>query len=325
MPGISTAPRLWIIDSVRETLADALPDLEIAVDGLFIRYGEALPEVNLADAMVVSSDLPGGATGEEFGRLVTEWAQIPVLVASKLRSLTQALAFFRRGAADYLPLPLAAEEWEERIAEALERMNTAAAVSAVLMEAEPVDGDILATLTESDESVAEVDVVPEAVAEPEQEPETEPEAVDGLVIPTMWDELPCGLAVFDSNHNLVFCNQLALDLFGIASLAELQDTLDARQADLQAYGQNNKPLPNNQWPHLLAFKSRSSRSGILSLERGDKSRVWLRMDCLPHLSDGAVSRLTMTLVNVTGEVPPLHLSQEPKPTAPKRGRARKRK
>lgn len=323
MSATSGTPRLWIIDSVRETLADALPDLENAVECRYFRFGEMLPEENLPDAMVVSSDLPGGATGNEFGRLVTEWAQIPVLVASKLRSLTQALAFFRRGAADYLPLPLTVEEWEERIAEALERMNTAAAVSAVLMEVEPVEDsdDILATLADSDESVAEVDVVPEAVAE--QEPE--PEAVDGLAIPMMWDELPCGLAVFDSNHNLVFCNQLALDLFGIASLAELQDMLDAHQTDLSAYGQNNKPLPNNQWPHLLAFKSRSSRSGILSLERADKSRVWLRMDCLPHLSDGAVSRLTMTLVNVTGEVPPLHLSTEPKPAAPKRGKARKRK
>jgi CheY-like chemotaxis protein len=337
-------PLVWIYDSERGPLADC-PDLfEDWADALYLQYPAPLPEDGeTPDAILVSAEIPGGAAGEVFVGLCDAAGSLPVLVLAKLRSLTQALAFFRAGAADYLPLPMEEEELQERLAAALARAERLA-MQSVMVELEPVDSDtgeisLNIVSADQDDGQEEVDilagiVVPPPERETRKPPDDdgaravaddaptehgadgeEPEAVDGLPIPTLWEELPCGLLVFDSRGNLVFSNSLGLELFGHDSLAELQDALENRLSGFAAHGANHKPLPDNQWPHVLARKSRAARSAVVSVERTDRRRAWLRIDCLPHLAEGKITRLSMTLVNLTGELPPLA------PAAPAAGRA----
>lgn len=329
--GTETAS-LWLLDSEREPLAGCLDDLDRLGDTLYVSAREPLPDWGThPDVIIVSGEIAGGPGGENFARLVEDAGFIPVIVAARLRSLTQALAFFRNGAADYLTLPLDVDEAKERVAAAIKKSVARAAMAEVVVELAPEESesreepgepeaadDILAGLCPAAPAVA-ADAPEE---EPAGEAGEEPEAVDGLFIPTLWEELPCGLMVFDSGMNLVFTNALALELFGKASMAELQDALERDRASFAAYGQNHNPLADNQWPHLLAQKTRAPRSAVLSLERQDRRRVWLRIDCLPHLTDGKVSRLSMTAVNLTGELPPLVLPEAAPPVAGKRGKGK---
>jgi hypothetical protein len=118
--------------------------------------------------------------------------------------------------------------------------------------------------------------------------------------------------VFDSLGNLVFSNNAGLELFGRDTLAGLQDALENSLSAFAAHGLNNKPFPDNQWPHILAVKTRTARSAVVSVETGDKRRAWLRIDCQPHLADGKIARLSMTAVNLTGELPPLQTQESEK-------------
>lgn len=332
------SPLVWILDSDRKPLADCRELFEGWANILYMETPDAIPEEGEPpDALFVSADIPGGPGGEIFSGLC-EWAGVtPVIVLAKLRSLTQALAFFRAGAADYLPLPVEEEEIQERLAAALARTERLAMPS-VMVELEPVDSDPGevslslvaaggATGPEEDDILAGIAATPTTAdagadtgAAGTPEPQTadaaeEPEAVDGLPIPTLWEELPCGLLVFDSRGNLVFSNRLGIELFGHASLAELQEALENALPAFAAHGANHNPLPDNQWPHILARKARAARSAVVSIEKPDRRRAWLRIDCLPHLADGKINRLSMTLVNLTGELPPL---APPAPVAPQR-------
>ncbi|MCD7897102.1 MAG: hypothetical protein LUG50_10590 [Planctomycetaceae bacterium] len=441
-------PKVWIIDTEHEGLESARTVLADWAEPVYYPY-PTRPEndVPLPDAILFSAEIKGGTEGEQFAELAALADNVPLIAVSRLRSLAQAVAYFRAGAADYLSFPLDEAELRERIGAAVERAANAH-MHGVMVELEAVDpdpgviqlrlspsahGEQIAGTTTPDAAepsngaepyptdIADPTVTREAArlddedilahisttdhtgesspkndrvegvtdqpyqdtisAERPQNPQTpdvsseqpinpcetgatdaprdpfgpegrkdpdipneqgdpespkdqdeshdreisenldvpedqeEPEIVDGLPIPTLWEELPCGLLVYDSSANLVFSNQLGLELFGSSSLADLQDALENRRADFRAHGANHKPVAENHWPQDMAWKTGTPRSAVLSVELPNRRRSWLRIDCLPHLNDGAITRLSMTVVNLTGELPPLAA------TAPETGAA----
>ncbi len=320
-------PNLWVVDSPRAPLAACLDAFSEWAEYQYFGPDAPLPNEfdNTLDAIFFSAEIQGGADGDLFATLITSGA--PLLAVSSVRSLAQAVAYFRAGVGDYLSLPLDAEDARERCLAAMDKAREQAMPS-VMVELEAVDddaGDISLTISPSNNDATtpaapSEDILADLPNQPEDE--EEPVAVDGLPIPTLWEELPCGLLVFDSNGNLVFCNQLGLDLFNRPSLADLQEALETDLARFSAYAANHNPLPDNQWPHVLARKTRTARSAVISIETSEKRRAWLRVDCLPHISDGALTRLTMSVINLTGELPPLSLAEQP--AAPKKEKAKKR-
>ena len=321
-------PYLWILDSDRTPLAESLEAFDAWADIFYAAPGSAEPDWSRPPAAVFfSAEIAGGANGEPFVALRRLAENAPLLAVARLRSLTQAVSFFRAGVDDYLSLPLEEDEVRERLEAALEKA-AARAMEGLVVELEAVDGDpgdVSLSLRPSagepggsfeDDIIAGLDGT--AVAAPPETdrsaadvlPDDEPTPVDGLPIPTLWEELPCGLLVFDSAGNLVFSNSLGLELFGQNSLAELEDALESRRSLFAAHGANHKPLADNQWPQVLALKTRTARSAVVSIEKPDRRRVWLRIDCLPHVAEGRINRLSMTLVNLTGELPPLIVPRE---------------
>ncbi len=293
-------PFVWIIDSPRSPLAGSLYAFENIVEYQYFSHGEP-PSADLPppDAVFFSAEIEGGPTGELFTSLVESYPAIPLIAITKVRSLVQAVAFFRAGALDYLSLPLDPAEVAERLDAALARIGNLVA-AAVTVELEALDnGELDAELADLIDELEEDEQL-EKIAESD---EIEAVPVDGLPIPSLWEELPCGLLVFDSQTNLVYANAAACTLLGFESMSELQDMLENRRSEFNALATNKKPLPDNKWPHIAAVKTRTARHATVSVERPDKTRVWLRMDCLPHLADGSLSRLTMTLVNMTGDMP----------------------
>ena len=368
-------PLLWILDSERTPLAGCRDLFVKWADCLYVPPGHSLPDWEQApDAVFFSAEIDGGPHGAFFAALERDAGAIPLLAVTRLRSLAQAVAYFRAGAADYLSIPLEEDDVKERFDASLERAARLA-MQNVVMEVEQVDAhaggvrlalgsgqpaipagdapqtdkqeeDILAqlpgdgTFSIADEPVADSNATDASEIEcdghnppssPSPAEDDEPVAVDGLPIPSLWEELPCGLLVFDSLSNLVFSNRLGLELFGYESLAELQEALENHRESFSAHAANHKPLADNQWPHLLALKTRTARAAVLSLEKPDRRRVWLRVDCMPHITDGKVSRLSMTLANLTGELPPLAAAKPESPPTPaqrakrERGKQRGRK
>ncbi len=308
---------VWIVDSGDEVLASALPAFDHwAESRRFLWNGHAPDWDAPPDAVFFSTEIPGGAGGEFFRNLVENAGPVPLIAVTRVRSLAQALAYFRAGAADYLSLPLDGEEARERFEASQERAARLAVQNMVVDIEQPAAWDA------SRPFVNEMPLdLPPAKPDPEEPAapggaDDEPIAVDGLPIPALWEELPCGLLVFDSLGNLVFSNRLGLDLLGHDSLPELQDALENAPASFAAHGANHKPLPDNQWPHVLAAKTRTPRSAVVSLERRDRRRAWIRIDCQPHLADGKLSRLSMTVVNLTGELPPLQTQEAEKTRHP---------
>lgn len=339
-------PLIWLLDSERSPLAPSLEVFDGWADMVYVPAGQEPDWDTPPDAIFFSAESKGGAAGEWFTALSQAAGGIPLIAVTRLRSLAQAVAYFRAGALDYLSLPLEEEDARERLEAALER-SAQLAMQGVMVELESLDqdpGDVSLSLVAPDDPALapppppgqEEDILAQLsghakeagqAAPPAPPPafqmdeDAEPVVVDGLPIPSLWEELPCGLLVFDSNGNMVFSNSLGLDLFGYESLAELQEALDNRRDGFAAHGANHKPLPDNQWPHVLAAKTRISRSAVMSIEKPDKRRVWLRVDCLPHLSEGKISRLSMTLVNLTGELPSLAPARREK--AKTKGKRRK--
>ncbi|MDR2392466.1 MAG: hypothetical protein LBE84_12425, partial [Planctomycetota bacterium] len=297
------------IDSERESLAEYRRAFADWADILRFGPDEEPDWDNPPDAIFVSAEIAGGPGGDRFSVLSREAGDIPILAVARWRSLTQALAFLRAGAGDYLSLPLAAGEAKERVTALLEKAGRHALRRFILepVTMEPEDsgagepgwnGDILAGI---------------AAGAADETPPEEPEAVDVLPVPALWEELPCGVLVFDSAGNLVFSNGLALALFGYESPATLRDALEGNRASFAAHSASRKPLADNQWPHVLARKVRAARSAVISIEKPDRRRLWLRIDCLPHLADGKVNRLSMTIVNLTGELPDFSPAPIPSP------------
>ncbi len=304
-------PFVWIIDSPRSPLAGSLYAFEDSVEYRYFSHGEPpSPDLTQPDAVFFSAEIEGGPEGGLFSALVEHYPAIPLIAITKVRSLTQAVAFFRAGALDYLSLPLDPNEVAERLDAALTRIaNLVAAAVTVELEAlgDELDTELLSALREDgggpEPEFAELADDLGEIDEIDDSDEIEAVPVDGLPIPSLWEELPCGLLVFDSQANLVYANASAFTLLGFDSMGELQDVLENKRSEFNALAMNKKPLPDNKWPHIAAVKTRTERHATISIERTDKTRVWLRMDCLPHLADGALARLTMTLVNMTGEMP----------------------
>lgn len=341
---IADLPLVWIFDSDRSPLAGCVEAFEDWADAVYYAADAGDPDWDSPpDAVFFSAEVKGGAAGDVFGGLSRNAAGVPLLAVARLRSLAQAVSYWRAGAADYLSLPLEEEDVRERLQAALVRAEQLA-MQGMMVELEPVDLDpgeisLRVARTDATDASGEIDDevddilahlsgdIGEAARESHGEPaaeEEEPEAVDGLPIPNLWEELPCGLLVFDSNANLVFSNSLGLDLFGYGSLAELQEALETGRSRFAAHGANLRPMADNQWPHVLAARTRTARSAVLSIEKPDRRRIWLRVDCLPHLSDGKISRLSMTLVNLTGELPALNITPAAA-TAPIAGKREKTK
>lgn len=335
-------PLVWLIDSERNPLSECLDAFTPWAETLHLPYGAAPDWAALPDAIFFSAEIPGGPQGALFTEMLQAAGPVPLLAVARLRSLAQAVAYFRAGAADYLPLPLEEDDARERFEAALQR-SAALAMQGVMVELEPVDQDLAeislslrpSVPEEPEEAFEEEDILaqleppppppPPAPAPAREEDGDEPEPVDGLPIPSLWEELPCGLLVFDSSANLVFANSLGLELFGHTSLAELQETLETRRSDFDAHAANHHPLPDNQWPHIVAARTRTARSAVVSIAKPDGRRAWLRIDCLPHLADGAMSRLSMTLVNLTGELLPLRARDGEQTAVPaKKDKAKKR-
>lgn len=327
-------PLVWLVDSERAPLAACRQTVEPWAETVYYQDPANLDWSNPPDAILFSAEIAGGSAGQPFQNLLAMAEPIPLIAVARLRSLAQAVAFFRAGAVDYLALPLDRDDAKERTEIAIEHA-AALALQGVMVELEPVDnsdpGEISLNLvpsqtqTESDRLLdireqspdEEVDILAELPPDKsptpndaDELPEDEPVAVDGLLIPSLWDELPCGLLVFDSNANLAFANQPGLDLFGLPTIAHLEDALDNNRKSFNAYSANNKPLPDNQWPHILAVKTRTARSALISIEKQDKRRAWLRIDCLPHIHEGVISRVLLTVVNLTGDLPPLHIQEK---------------
>ncbi|MDR3078364.1 MAG: hypothetical protein LBV15_06345 [Planctomycetota bacterium] len=343
-------PYIWLIDSDRRHLAEYAAIFSDWADALYLCPGDGELDWNDSpDAVFFSAELDGGAGGERFASLCREAGDIPLLAVARWRSLAQALDFFRAGAVDYLSLPLSAEEARERLASVLER-NSRQLLRRVVLELAPaetegdsdapgvisvnVDSGTNSAAPEEDDILAGIDASLEvAIIDSGREEERggkadsgdkpkvdeaetdEPEIVDGLPISTLWEELPCGIIVFDSSGNLAFSNSLGLELFGHESPAALQEALTSRLGSFAAYAASRKPLAANQWPHLLARKAHAARAAVISIERPDRRRLWLRIDCLPHLAAGEISRLSMTVVNLTGELPAFLPPAEIKPGA----------
>ncbi|MDR1519962.1 MAG: hypothetical protein LBU23_07460 [Planctomycetota bacterium] len=330
---------------------DAAPDWENHPDGIFF-----------------SAELAGGAGGEDFAQLAREAEGLPLIAVAGYRSLAQALAFFRAGAGDYLSVPLDADEARRSFTVLLERAGSQALRRLILAPcpdidvdvepqpdaaggvqprenagAEPQEEDILARLDQEEPPapgvagaagfVSDHEPAAERPLPGEEEaagfaPAEEPEAVDGLPISTLWEEMPCGILVFDSGGALAFSNSLGLSLFGYALPEALGEALDRRRGSFAAHTANGKPLADNQWPQVLALRARAARSAVLSIVRPDGRRLWLRIDCLPHLADGEINRLGMTIVNLTGEIPAFVPAPAPKAAGPgkaKRSRKARRK
>lgn len=404
-----------MIDSERTPLIHCRKAIEEWAD---ITYFEGLPNDDdwnsPPEIIFFSAEIPGGSAGKTFENLVEKTHAIPIVAISKVRSLAQAVGFFRAGAADYLTLPLdeddarealeRAENWQsprfmvelepidhdtgeislsltsvcEQHEENEERIPpTNDAISSLDDQIDGDDGDkdddILAHLPPTpppdenerkdytpyaytgefinDATLHELETQAEILGEnaasrmdcrdktiiphhhdlaPESKDEEEPVAVDGLPIPLLWDELPCGLLVFDSEANLVFANQPALELFGRQTMVELEDALENNRSSFNALANTQKPLPDNQWPHVLAAKTRTARSALVSIEKPDKRRLWLKIDCRPHLHGGEMSRLLFTAVNMTGDLPPVASAEPQTATSTKnysagRQKARNRK
>ena len=325
-------PLIWLVDSVRSPLASCREAIDSWAEVAYFPPDE-LPRDWTAppDAVLFSAEMKGGAEGEAFQELLAATGGIPLIAVARLRSLAQAVAYFRAGVTDYLSLPLDEDDARERVAAAFDRA-AALAMRGMMVELEPVDqdpGEVSLTVKPSTAPYSLINDDEDILAKLNPtgvdgiSGEDEPIAVDGLPIPSLWEELPCGVMVFDSNANLVFSNNLALGFFGVLSLAELQEALENRRGDFKAYGANQKPLPDNQWPHVLAGRTRTARSAVVSVEKPDRRRSWLRIDCLPHLHDGQITRLGMTIVNLTGELPPLALTDVS--GVPEKGRSSKGK
>lgn len=340
-------PILWLIDSERTPLASCQAALTPWAQ---VRYfGETgLPENthwdDPPDVVFFSAEIPGGAGGSQFASLLARAENIPLVAVARLRSLAQAVGYFRAGAIDYLALPLDEDDARERAEAAIDKAASIA-MQGVMVELEPVDGDpgeislsiapsggqpapedddILAHIASGPVADTSARTKPGSPAQ-ESDADDEPVAVDGLPIPSLWEELPCGLLVFDSNANLAFANKLALELFGSDSLAQLEDALENKREGFKAHSLNQKPFPDNQWPHVVAAKTRTARAALISIEKPDRRRTWLRIDCLPHLHEGKISRLLLTAINLTGELPPLAVSEgDDAPSAQSGGTPRKK-
>lgn len=387
---------VWLIDSKRTPLAQCREAIEPWADVVYFQDAPT-PEDwnNPPDLIFFSAEISGGAHGDKFSNLLLNADSVPLVAIAQLRSLAQAVSFFRAGVADYLSIPIDEDDAKERATVALERA-AALSVPGFMVELEPLDADPgeislavtsavphpeVTTCDDSDAAFLAVDPEEDILAELppdscvgqglpdglEQKPaeasseggstdisesdgqfdaddpylsqaddsatqkdDEDPVVVDGLPIPLLWDELPCGLLVFDSEANLVFANQPALELFGQSTLVEFEDALENNRGAFNALAANHKPLPDNQWPHLLAAKTRTSRDAVISIEKPDRRRLWLKIDCRPHLHDGEISRLLLTAVNLTGDLPSVAAETSktisPKSLSPQKtkGRARKK-
>ena len=151
MPDETSSLRVLVYDAPDGPLTD-LPSL-FAGFGWETDYSAgwlwASLEGSPPDAVVVEASVPGGPRGPWFGKLVEEYLAAPVIVATRTRSLSQALGYFRAGATDYQPVPAAPADWQARVTESIFRRHRlvqgVAAVDAWPVHADP-ETDILAEL-----------------------------------------------------------------------------------------------------------------------------------------------------------------------------------
>lgn len=220
------------------------------------------------DLLLVPSDIPGGPRGRGMNRLQQLHPGLPVVVIAHVRSLSVAIEFFRSGVADYLPAPLLPGQIQERLEEALSR---------------PVD-----TFVEPCEILA---AVPAASEEEEDGPGGNSAGDDLLT------RLPCGVVVFGSDQRVTEVNPMAERMLGVTGVEAVQSRLADCAALCNPKGQHDRDAKN--WPVPRAFREKILRSVTLSLERPDRTRIWVRVEAAPVLSGGQVERVVTSLTNIT--------------------------
>jgi len=142
--------RVLVLDSPEGALA-SLPD-DLAGSDWFAMYETGWPPVSSRwrpDAIIVDAGLPGGPKGGYFSSLLAWIGSAPLLVGTRTRSLSQALDFFRAGAADYQPVPASPDEWLARLRDNIERRGRSVD-NVPLVEAEELcaEEDVLAGLAD---------------------------------------------------------------------------------------------------------------------------------------------------------------------------------
>lgn len=329
--------RVWVVDSDKSTLAESVPVLAQLGDCKCFSFPQTEAEgLTIPDILLVSAEIEGGAEGEFFSALIKKFRDIPVIIAARVRSFAQALSFFRSGAADYLTLPLELMETAERLEAALLKRAKAGESDPVEVAVEveetigemprnlslvvesfrqlpcAEDDDILAALPTEDDPTQNPPSMIDTGSAPSQH-EGEPASVIQIdeeksrqaTQAEILEQLPCGYMALDLDGNLTVANAIAMETLGYDSLAELQDKWDSRRGEFGACGLNGKEIGSAHWPDMQALKSKARRSGCISVERPDNRRIWLRIDCLPVLSEGRVRYVAVTLTNVTDDHPPL--------------------
>jgi CheY-like chemotaxis protein len=271
-----------------------------------------------ADLLLACSELPGGAGGKEFRRIMKTAAGLPVVVVAHVRSLSDALSYFRAGVADYLPAPLSDTELGERIDSALahpldtwcepfdaeacedsngdEDANPAAAL--------PVEQD-----TEDDTDSLSPQELADDSGAPAEAPATSgnPAANDSNVknhdtyAESAYAGLPVGVLKFSGDGELLLANPAALRILGrdAASIRGAFAPGIAAAGELELIDLNGHAVRSDLWPPALCLKEKAARGRTLGLTRPDRLRVRLRIDATPTLNNGLVKEITVTVCNVT--------------------------
>lgn len=266
---ITNSPSLLVCDTPGLVLEELLPGLEEL--GCRCTYVEAPSELTASsadpDVIVLSGDIQGGAHGDELSRVKSLFPGVPLLVVARVRSLSAAIDFFRSGLTDYIPAPVSYEELEERIAVALKGRGGE----------QPVE--------------VSVDYVPGP-----DNGEVADTGGAGIV-----DTLPCGVVILDSAGGLQHANSSALSMLGYHDPEALSGALADPTSQFQPIDMAGHTLNARGWVLNKALKEKAMRSATLSLKRGDRGRIWVRIDAMPCVERGQVKSVTVTLVNITEE------------------------
>ncbi|MBN2712687.1 MAG: hypothetical protein JXR97_09715 [Planctomycetes bacterium] len=268
-------PHILVCDGQGRRLEECLPVLRDL--GYACTY---IPDVaslykgcEFPDLLVVSAEINGGPGGADFREITQTFPGVAVMAIAHVRSLSTAIAFFRAGVVDYLPVPFARDEASERIEAAL---------------LAPVD-TVVEECAESEVLLAGQDMVAGAAVERE---------VLGLDL----DVLPCGVLIFDSHEKLIQANVAAMALFEQPGLDEMQMLLAHHFDEYNPLDMHGRPVSPDNWPPRKALKEKAYRAATISLQRPDHTRIWLHMEASPQLTMGKVGSVALTLTNITEEL-----------------------
>ncbi len=261
--------RLLLVDSPGWPLEDMLPQLrQVARECVYLNDVKQLtgPEAR-PEALIVSSELPGGPQGEGFLRLRRIFPRQPLLVLARNRSLAVALGFFRAGARDFLAAPVDVEELRERLAAALSEVDYASA-----------------------------DQIPTILAEPVADGPAEPAGRAAGADEAWAENLPGGLIRLDAAGEVLTVNGEARRLLGRGpDAAEFLEFWRGGLAELFPLDARRNPLPPERWPPRAAAREKRRSGALLNLKCGACGRRWLRVEAQPQLNGEELTGVLVVL------------------------------